>query len=339
MDRQRRSLIGAALATLGASVAGCGSPPAVLTPPPPPERPPLVIAALTDLLPAAGLGWLVVIRPAALLTLPWLQPSLSRVLKDERLELLATTTGVDLRRVPELALGAYGEEHTVLYLVRHGRDPLAVERLFRQRLTGGEQRSVEADSRLVRVAGRIGRQSHVFVGLGREVAGFQYGGDPRRGPARVAMLYAAGKLSKSPTVSADDELGPLWKELGDAPVRTLLPGPFDETMTRGARGLLGAATAIALSATPTADRSLALAVLLGGDFTGDRERASELLLAAWGDVAESDLGHLLGIHRPVAAARAAVSPSRLRLDAAVDPAALFAGLAAATTDDIRQIMR
>lgn len=335
----RRDLLKALLAALGASTVGCSSTPEGRRPAPPPPPPPLRIARLSDLLPAAGSNWVVVVRPAELMALPWLRRPLSRILRDERLDLLAATTGVDLRRATELALASYGQQQAVLYLVRHHRGRLAIERLFRQRLTGAEQRAVDADARVVRVSGRIGRLERVFVGLGDEVAGFQYGGDPERGPARVAALYATGQVRKSATIAADPTLGPAWQMLGDAPARGLLPGPFDEATGRGARGLLAAATALGATATPTAEEALALTFVIVGDFTSDAARARELALAAWSDLAASDLGHLLGLHEPRVAPAADVDERRIRLVTVLDPAALFAGLAAATTDDIRQIMR
>lgn len=338
VDGGRRSLLGYAVILAGSALAGCPSPPPPKPAPLPRQPPPIQIRALTDLLPAAGLRWLVVAKVEKLVALPWLKTSLSRVLHDERLDLLAATTGLDLRQLPELALAAYGSDGVVLYLARHRRDPIAVERLFRERLTSRERRSVE-DEQLVRVSGLVGREPRVFVALGPEVVGFQYGGNAERGPARIALLYAGGRLSKIPTVAADEALAPLWTELGATPVRALLPGPFDETLAGGARGLLAAATAVAVSATPTANEALAVAVLLGGDFTADEARARELLAAAWDDLAKSDLGSLLGLHQPRTAPRASSNPFRLRLDVEVDPAALFGGLAAATMDNIREIMR
>jgi hypothetical protein len=297
-----------------------------------------VIEALTDLLAVAGLRWLVVARPERLLGLDWLKRSLSRVLRDERLDLVAAATGVDLRQVPELALASYDPDDALLQLVVHRRKPLEIERTFRERLTTDERRSVE-DDQLVRVSGRIGRQPRVFVALGRTVVGFQYGGDVDRGPARIAQLYAAGKLRRNPPVTADPAIAPLWRELGDVLLGALLPGPFDEELAAGARGLLRAATAVVAGVSPTAQQALALVVLLGGDFSSDPSRATRLLEAAWGDLANSDLGHLLGLNRPRSSPRASFDPRRLRLDVSLDPTALFDGLAAATTDSIREIMR
>jgi hypothetical protein len=317
--------------------AGCAaSEPAPVTAPRP--RAEIAVRALTDLVPAPQLGWMVMAAPQSLLAIDWLKPSLSRVLRDERLDLLAQATGLDLRQVRELGLASVGREQVILYLARHQGDPVAIERLFRRRLTGAEKRSVE-EEQLVRVSGNIGRQSHTFVAAGRDVVGFQYGGDPERGPARVALLFAAGKLRRTAPFTADPTLGPVWAALGQAPLRALLPGPFEGELARGARGLLGAATAVGASLEPTASRSLMLRVVLDGDFAADPARAAGTLEAAWSDLGQSDLGHLLGLGEPRTKPTSRSAPGRLELSVELEPTTLCQGLSAATIDNVREIMR
>jgi hypothetical protein len=334
----RRQLLGALLAAAaGSLVPGCGgNEPTPATPPPP--APDVSVRALTDLVPAAKLGWVVVIASQSLLAIDWLKPSLSRVLRDERLDLLAQTTGLDLRQVRELCIASFGLDDLILQLARHGHDPVGIERLFRRRLTGGEKRSVE-ERGLVRVSGTIGRQSHTFVAIGREVVGFQYGGDPDKGPARVALLFAAGKLHRSPPFTSDPVLGPVWAALGAAPIRALLPGPFEGELGRGARGLFAAATAVGAALAPTGSRALGLRLLLDGDYAADPSRAVATLDAAWSDLAQSDLGHLLGLGEPRTKPTSRFEAGRLVLDVDLEPTTLCQGLSAATTDNIREIMR
>jgi hypothetical protein len=333
----RRQLGLAAIGIMPAWLLGCagssGEPPKSATP-----AEPVVIKALTDLLPGAPLRWVVTASPSSLLGVDWLKPSLARVLRDDRLDLLSQATGLDPRALEEACLASVGPRDTTLYLARHHGDALRIERLFRQRLTSGEKRSVD-NEQLVRVTGNIGRQPHAFIALGQTVVGFQYGGDVDRGPARIALLYAARKLARVPTVAQDGLLGPLLAELGQAPVRGLLPGPFDVELAKGARGLLAAATAVGAAMTPTERRSLALVVLIDGDYQSDPSRALGTMRSAWSDVAQSDLGHLLGLHEPRTEPTLSAAPGRLRLEVELAPETLFAGLAAATMDNIREIMR
>jgi len=280
------------------------------------------------------------------MSLGWLRPSLARVLRDDRLDLLAKATGIDLRVVPELALASYragrgapaGQQSTVAYFVRHTRVQLDIERKFRERLTSRANRRV-VGHQLVSVEGNIGLTHHSFVAVGPDVAGFQYGGDERRGPARIALLYAEGKLATIPRALDDTALRGLHDRMGAPPLIALLPGPFEGTMARGARGLLGAASGLGAGLEPTSRQTLRLHVHLAGAFDPAATEATGYLEGAWQDLAQSDLGHLLGLHQPQSPPAIAASAHGLSLAVELDAARLLAGLAAATVDDVRLIMK
>jgi hypothetical protein len=178
------------------------------------------------------------------------------------------------------------------------------------------------------------------VAIGRDVAFYQFGGQVRTGPARIATLYARGML-RAPTALADPSLALVDRALGPAPAKLHLPGPFEGDRARGARGLLAAATAMGAALRPTERQTFALRIALIGDYGAPtaEDRAVAFLELAWTDLAAADLGHLLGLHQPVRAPRASRAPEGLMLDVELDPAALFDGLAAATVDDVREIMR
>lgn len=316
---------------------------------PPPPLPPLpkqvaapdvIIPQLTDLLTIVDLEWLVLLRPRRLARTAWLAPALSRVLKDQRLEIAKRTTGIDLREVPELAVAGYRQD-VVLQLVRHEQKPVDVERRFRERLTNKEVRT-ELGHQVVSLWGEIGTRPHGFVSVGIDVAGFQYGGDEKRGPGRIALLYALDKLENIPTVLQDIPLAKVHAALGAdgvPPVEVLFPGPFEGDLARGARGLLAASTGVGISITPTDRRTVRLVVLLAGDYARDTEKATELLLASYQDLAGADLGHLLGMHEPEVAPVAIAVPFGLGIGVELDAEKLFRGLSAATVDDIEEIMR
>ncbi len=340
----RRDFLRLGLLSLASAAIGCSA----ATPKPPEQSgakplPDLEIAALTDLLTAVRMRWLVLARPEQLMSTAWLKPSLGRVLRDERLDLLARATGIDLRSVPELALANYsgrgeGDDDVTAYFVRHRRPQLVVERKFRDRLTSNAKRMVSGHQ-LIGMWGNIGTRPHGFAAIGPDVVGYQYGGTRKRGPARLALLYADKKLSKVPTALANPELLPLRAKLASAPMVALLPGPFEGDLAKGARGLLGGATALCAALSPTEQHALQLDILLGGSYLADRAQAIELLRAAWVDLVVSDLGHLLGLHAPIQPLRVDVDANALSLRVDLDPNTLCAGLAAATSDSIRDIMK
>jgi hypothetical protein len=308
--------------------------------PPPPLPADIVVAQLTDLLTIVHLEWLVLLRPKRLASTAWLAPSIARILEGERLDLLARATGIDLRNIPELALAGYGKDDSVAWLLRHQSDSRFIERKFRERLTSNEERT-QLGHQLIGVSGNIGTSPHDFVSIGRDIVGYQYGGARKRGPARIALLYAQKQLRDIPTVLADPSLGHIDRALGLAPVKLLLPGPFLGAVGRGARGLLAGADGLGAALTPTDHQTLELMVLLAGDYGQgpQREEANRFLLAAWDDLVKADLGHLLGLHEPKSTPMTIASTLGLELRVELDAVNLFTGLAAATVDNVREIMR
>jgi hypothetical protein len=353
----RRAFLGAALsgALLSAlSALGCGARPAPKEPPRPPATPPpITVGALTDLLPLAGLRWLVLAKPRAIASVPWLIPAIGRVVPERRLDVFAAATAIDLRQAPEAAIASYEGGHgaaegdepgaggaggATMYLVRHAGDGAAIERAFRGRLTSGEHRVVERPD-LVRVSGATGKNEHALVVVGRDVVGIQEGGDLRRGSARVAAAYALGKLKRSPTALSRDPLRALDERFGGAPARAFALGPFEGELARGARGLLAGATALGASARPSAREKIALALAVAGDFTATGPKASEELLRAWSELADGSFGHLLGLDRPVDRPLATHSASAVAVSVEIDPDKLASGLAAATGERVEEMMR
>jgi hypothetical protein len=342
--RKRQLLV--AVAALGLAV-GCGGAATGTSTAPPPEPPPpdVKVAAVTDLLTVADLEWLVLLRPEAIVSVTWLDAPLGKILRDERLDLLARATSIDLRKVPELVLASYRgkqrDDDVVAYFVRHRAAQRDVEVKFRERLTSDATRIV-AGHQLVTIFGMVGRSPHGLAAIGPDVAGFQYGGTRNAGPARIAMLYAQGKLARVPTVLADPTLARLHAALHAPLAEVLLPGPFEGELGRGARGLLAAADGVGIALATTERQTLALDVLLAGDYAAtpaEGERAIAFLTAAWNDLGASDLGHLLGLDKPVSGPVASLVDGGMRLSVELDATALLDGLAAATVENVREIMR
>ncbi|WP_437677550.1 hypothetical protein [Sorangium sp. So ce131] len=338
--RSRRGALGGLLAcALGAALPSCGgAPPPARRPSPP--LPPLGTADLTRLLPQAGLRWLVLARPREIAAVPWLIPSIALVAPEENLARHARATGVDLRQVREAAIASYAgaSGDVTFYLARHSGDPRALERLFRRRLTGKERRASERPD-VVRLSGDIGAAPHTLVLLGPDVVGLQDGGSGERGPARVASLYALGRLRRAPPALSGGPLRALSDRLGPAPVRAFAPGPFEGELARGARGLLAAATAVGAAARPSVREGIALAIAVAGDFSTSGEAASEELLSAWNELAHGSFGHLLGLDAPVEPPLATHAPDAVAVAVELNPRALARGLAAATGDRLQEMLR
>jgi len=341
LDR-RDALACGVVSALALAGLGCGSAqPPVERDVLPPTRPDRHVARLTDIVSAVGLEWLFVLRPAELMSLSWLRPSLSRVLRDERLDALAQATNLDLRVLPEIVLAGHRSPNadgsgSVFFVVRHEGDSAELERKFRERLTGDAERR-EIGHQLLGVWGRLGRQERAYVAAGRNVAGYQYDGSRARGAARIALLHAEGRLSANTAASNDPDVLALELRLGAAPARGYWLGPFDGPASRGARGLLGGATSAGLAMQPTSEGTLALTVRLQGAYAGTN--ALTPLADAFQDLAASDLGHLLGLGSPRSPARVEEDAEGLRLLVDLDAHALLAGIAAATLESVREFMR
>jgi hypothetical protein len=352
----RRGFLGS-LAGLAGLASACGGAQPKLAPPREDPLPPLHTAALTDLLPLADLRFLVLARPREIASIPWLIPSIGLVVPEANLDRFAASASIDLRQIPEAAIASYaalgsggasgngdgngngnGNEPTTLYLVRHNGDPVAIERAFRERITLGERRTVDRRD-LVRVSGKLSGSTRTLAVIGRDVMAFQPSGSASRGPARLAALYAEGKLKKSPSVLNSGPIRDLMTRFGGAPLRAVALGPFEGELAHGARGLLAGATAIGASARPSAREGIAIAIAVAGDFATSGEPASRELAAAYQDLAESSFGRLLGLHRPIERPLPMHAPDAVSLAVELDPERLARGLAAETKAHIDEIMR
>ena len=326
----------------GLGAAGCGAPSPVTRPAPAPALAPLKTAGpLSDLLPLAQLRWLILARPREIASIPFLIPPIGAVVPEEKLDRFAGATGVDLRQIPEAAVALYADEggaETLFYLARHNGDPARIERSFRERFTSGAQRAEDRPD-LIRCSGKVSGAQNTLVLIGRDILGVQQGGSAARGPARIAALYAEGKLKRSPTALAEEPLRSLIKRFGDAPLCALAPGPFQGELQRGARGLLAGATAIGASARPSAREGVAVVVAVAGDFSKSGEPASRALGDAWNELAAGSFGHLLGLDLPVQAPLTTFSPEAVACAIELDPQRLATGLRSATSARIEEIMR
>jgi hypothetical protein len=334
--RRRALLLG--LVFSGLMLVGCHA-----RPPTAPEAvvlPDREVGSLDSLFTAIGNRWLLRLRPSQLLDRSWVRRGLQPVVADERLQLLSRHTGIDLRKSPELivAMHRQQQEEVVAYAVRHANDALAVERKFRKRLNGPIERA-QLGHQLSGVWGHVGTQSRALASIGRNVALFQYGGNRRRGQARIALLYAQGKLKRFPRLLEAQAFSSARRALEDAPALFAMVGPFEGDYASAVRGLLAQASALLVALQPDARGGLLLQVRLVGDFSQATPLAKRLLHLSWNDLATSDLGHLLGLQRSKDGPQIEWSNGTLGLRCRLNGRAFLRGLADITAASIQNIMK
>lgn len=315
---------------------GCASTP----PPEVPKLPPLALGKLTDLCTSAGLAWIVLVKPRDIAQIPWLIPDLGIFASEKNLDTFAGDTGLDLRQIPEAVLARFDDSlgGADLQLVRHHGDPKLPQQLFAKRLTKEPVVAAERPD-LVRISGTIGTKQHAFARLGDEIVAFQEGGSIEKGPLRIAALYAEEKIKKTPRALEMEPLKSLAARFGNAPVIGLAKGPFDDEWKMAAGGLLEAATAVGGAARPTAREHLGLALAIASDFNTSGDAASETLMAAWQDFAETQMGRLLGLADPIEGPLPTHTSDVVALSLEVDAHRFAEGLHALVSEDVDAIMK
>lgn len=289
---------------------------------------PTEVKTLAGLVTRVGLTSVAFVRPSELLAHPGFvsTPARHGVVQPSRLERYALVTGLDLRRVREAIIATWGEaeSESTLYLVRHSGDATNIEKLFRERLTRETHREADRPD-VVRIWGKVGLRTVGLVRIGPDVVGFQEGGDMERGALRIAALYALGKLQRAPTLLADGPLRYLHDRLASAPFSYFVTGGAGPIVP-GAGPLLGeVTTGFGLAAWPEGDTAK-VRLIVTGDFANEGSAASNELLAAWQQLARSELGAGLGLDKPVFAPIPAWSADDVSLDLALDLGLFAKGL-------------
>jgi hypothetical protein len=293
-----------------------------------PRATPLRVGPLTDFVAAPGLRWMATARLQELWQTPAIRPSLELLFPAARLDAFSVATGVDLRETP--AAIAAGFEYATLFLAETPRGNAPVEDLFVGRLAGSA-RAESAHPGVRRVSGALGLTPETLVRVDGKLVAVSVG-DPT--PARVVELFALGRLVRTRPALAGSALSTLPPELRAAPACFYAPGPFSGEWAKGARGLLGAALALGVGAWPDGE-TLRLRVVLSGQWSGEDVARLE---SAWGDLAGSSMGRLLGLAEPATPPEISVTPEHLTLGVRLHPRPLASGLRAAVAADLWEIL-
>lgn len=319
-----RGLLIAAMA-----LAACGPPPRAEPAPAPPARP-LRQGALADFVQAAGLRWLAVGSPQALAHDTAIATELERLFPKQRLDAFERGSGVDLRRVPS-ALAA-GFDYSTLYAAEIGSDGAAAQTAFTRRMvTEVKRRELHPDVTLI--TGMVGSTPQTMVHVRDRFVAVAVG-DPS--PARVLSLFVQGRLRRAVPAMRGAALSTLpVPELERGTLRFYAPGPFEDEWSRGARSLLGRSLACGASATVDGERVDVQLVIAGSfDPAADLPTAE----AAWQDLAEHPLGHLLGLSTPAQAPRVEMTKYGIQLRVSLDIRPILLGLHSAVAADVWQMM-
>lgn len=331
MTGLRTFVLGLALA-----LVACGSKKPAAPPGPPPV--PLHLEPACDLAPAAGLSWIVEVKPRAIAQIADLIPAVALVLPEDRLDaFMKAHGGVDLRQVKDLCIARY--EHASLSIATVPLHPEKLDAAFEASATSTVTRTVLAPNPpVVRLSATSGDEPRQLLVLGRDAAVLERG---KAGPLRAAEAFAFGKLKKASPALAGAALRRASDVLGSAPqVRAFAAGPFEGEAAGGLGGLLRAATAVGLSARWTGKgANVAVRLVLTGAWGEDASAATDRLGAAVHVLSESPVGRLFGLNHPVEAPTVHVEPEALVVDAVIDADALAKGVHDAVDADVAEIMR
>jgi hypothetical protein len=259
--------------------------------------------------------------------------ALSRLVPAERLEAYERSTGIDLRSLNTALVAGY--DLGTLYLAENPGDLQRIELRFRERLVA-EVETRKPHTKLTTISGVVGRTPQgLLLYEGQLVASAV--GDPTL--LKVVEAFARGKLERAVPALRGAALSRVADFAEGAPLRVLLPGPFEGRWMLAAEGLLAAADGVALAVTPVGAERVALSVAIEGPWNATREVApAESLRLAWEDLASSSTGKLFGFDEPATPPSIETSDTRVTLTTELRLEPIVAGLHAAASAQIAEIL-
>jgi hypothetical protein len=305
-------------------------------PPPAPTSPPVATAAysgsLTDLVPAAGLRWLVAVEPKRLWSNPNVEAGCTRLFPKKQLESFAQGSGIDLRTLSSGVVAGF--DLGTLYLAKTSDRVGIAESSFIDRLISAP--IVKRFGKgVTQTTGMIGNTPESFLAL--EGYGMALSvGDPTL--TKIAAAYAVGKLQKSPSALKGAALRDLPSSLEEAPFRFYAPGPFTGAWAQGAQGLLAETTAVAIVASPLETGGLRVAVTALGDYGNDTAEVNRKARETWVALLTSDLGRILGVAEPTVVPEFIAESERISVTLELPLKRLFDGLYTAVAANVWEML-
>lgn len=274
---------------------------------------------LTGLVPAAGLNWMVVVKPKELLRDASLRQAVERLFPNARLDVFARNSGVDLRTLETGIVADFGLG--TLYLAE-GIDVRAARSAFLKRLAS-EPLTKALGGDVVHVTGLVGITPQSFVNASARIAAVSVN-DPTL--TKICAAFALKKLQKSPSALHGAALRNLPGSLAVAPLQWYAPGPFSDEWARGAHGLLRDTLAVAITGRVDSPGWLDVFVLLRGDYGNEPDQNVQQALATVRDLAGSALGRMLSLDDPSLAPVIVATDREISLRVRLPIERLLAGL-------------
>lgn len=320
--RRCLAVLGAAFgAAVGSLWLGCQGRHEAPKTPSEPKREPLRLRPISQLVVAASLSWAIFARPHEMLGNSALAPGFSRLLPPVRRAAFKKLTAIDLDSIKQVIVAGYGK--STLFVLDGVPDALEAERRFRDRLLQDViRKTYRPDAIWTHGRTATGKLRAISALLPGVVA--IEGGDSLR--AKVALLFAIGRLHRSTRVLSMPDMKRLSDALGDAPIVALAPGPFGGDWNKALHGMLAACTAVGGSIRPDPEGRLDVSLRLVGVWGKDASRAARNLRAVWRDLERSSLGRLLWVDQPIEGPRVSDDAEVIGLDVRVDGVKLLGGL-------------
>ncbi|HEU5075378.1 MAG TPA: hypothetical protein VFU02_14405 [Polyangiaceae bacterium] len=311
----------------------CGAPPPAPTPPNIPREEPLLDGSLTDYLPAAGVNWLLLAEPVRLSGNHQLVRTLEPLLPASRLDLYARDTKLDLRTLSHAAVAGF--DLGVLYLAETDTDLTPATLAFADRLVI-EPEIKRPHPKLTRVSGVVGTTPQSLLQFEGKLLAVAVG-DPTT--VRIVEAFARKKLKRSPSIFQGVALKSFAEFAAGAPLVFLAAGPFEGRWMFGGAGLLAAASAVGIRATPTSDgRALRVSVAIEGPWEEEGAEPVLRMEQAWQALAESSTGRLFGFHELAQTPVVRTTKNRVTLDVELELAPIVHGLRAAVAADVWEML-
>jgi hypothetical protein len=318
---------------LGALLVGCGGERPAPKAPSEPVLEALRLRPISELVVGAGLRWLVLAEPREVLGNVALEPALSRLVPPVRRAVFEKVTAIELAALDHVVVAGYDE--STLFVLDGVTDPLEAEKRFRERLLHDViRKSYRPDA--IWTHGRTATgKLRAMSALSPGVVAIEGGGSLR---AKVALLFAIGRLHRSPRALSLPDMNLVLEGLGDAPIRALALGPFAGDWDAALQGMLAVCTVVGGSIRLGDEGQLDVSIRLAGGWGDDAARAAETLRAGWRNLEQSSLGRLLQLDEPIDGPRVEGRGELVGLDVRVDGVKLLDGLYDLVAADIGEIL-
>src|SRR5512133_879254 len=286
---------------------------------------------LTDFVPAAGLRWMVVVRPRELLEDRDFRAGIEQLFPDARLDVFARNSGVDLRTLNTGLVAGF--DLGTLYLAETATVAPA-KQAFLSRLAS-EPVEKHLGSGVQHVTGLIGTTPESLIVVPHQFIGVSVN-DPTL--TKIAGAFALRKLKKSPSALFGAALSALPSSLSSDPIQFYAPGPFSDDWAQGAHGLLRSTVAIGITGRVNSPGTLDVLLQLEGEYAEGTEATTQKALSTFRELADSALGRVLSLNDPSLAPEFVATPRQVNARVRLPIKRLLDGLHAVVSANVWDLL-